>query len=89
MTVMTINGVCGADPQAKEINGKNYLQFSVAHRNGKEDTVWVRVLISNYGQDTTAIKQSARVVATGRPVFGCYEGKCTVTLWADRYEVQF
>ena len=39
MTLLTINGSIGADAVIKEINGKRYYQVSVAHHNGKEDTV--------------------------------------------------
>lgn len=88
MTVMTICGVIGSDAVIKEISGKKYFQLSVAHRNGKEDTVWVRVLIPNFEQDSSGFVQGRRIVVFGRPIFGCYEGRATVTLWSDRYEVQ-
>lgn len=88
MTLMTLCGVIGADAVIKEINGKKYYQVSVAHRNGKEDTVWVRVFIPNFEQDASALVQGNRLLVYGRPVFGCYEGRVTVTLWSERYEVQ-
>lgn len=88
MTLLTINGSIGADAVIKVINGKQYYQVSVAHHNGKEDTVWVRVLIPNFGQDASMLTQGRRMFAYGRPIFGSYEGRVTVTLWSERYEVQ-
>ena len=88
MTTMILSGSVGANPVEKVVNGKNYYQISVAHKNGKEDTIWCRVMFLSYGQDVSRLEQGARVMVIGRPVFSCYEGRAQVTLWADKYEVQ-
>ena len=87
MTTITIMGTVGAVPVQKNIGGKDYYQFSIAHRNGKEDTTWCRVIIPNYGQDISKIDQGIKMLVIGRPIFGCYEGRAQVTIWADIYEV--
>lgn len=86
MTTIVLVGSIGCEPQLKEINGKRYWQISVAHHNGKDDTVWCRVLIADYGQDVTRLA-SGKITVIGRPVISCYEGKAQITIWCDKYEI--
>lgn len=87
MTVMTVCGTIGADVIVKDINGKSYYSIPVAHHNGKEETIWARVYIPNFGQDCTRMIRGNKIWVYGKPLFASYEGKVQITLWSERYEM--
>lgn len=74
-----IIGNLGKDAEIKEINGKNYVSFYVAHsekRNGQETTVWASILW--YGDGGNLIKyltSGSKVFVRGRLSVNSYQGK--------------
>jgi len=92
MIKLQIIGNLGKDCIVKEVNGKNVINFSVAHTerykdaqgNQKERTTWVECA---YWTDKTAVAQyltkGRTVYAEGTPEVDAYtnkEGKVTATL---------
>ncbi|MCM1503380.1 MAG: single-stranded DNA-binding protein [Bacteroidales bacterium] len=48
-----IIGNLGSDAQVKEINGKEYVSFNIAHTDRKGETIWMSVLWRGNGGNLT------------------------------------
>ena len=83
-------GNLGRDAEIKNINGKDYISFRLALKDGREETRWANVLIYK-ASDTTAqyLTKGKPVAVAGRSVLKVYTGKdgqahIDETIWADR-----
>lgn len=96
MLIAEIIGNLGHDAVVKQINGKEYTSFDVAHSermsNGERRTVWVSVLRSgNGGQLLQYLKKGARVFVRGElsaKVYTTRDGATNVSLSVMAREVQ-
>ena len=70
MLQIEIIGNIGNDAEVKNINGKDFVSFSVAHSekvNGTEHTTWVSALMNgNGGNLLQYLKKGAKVFVRGR-----------------------
>ena len=82
MLTAEIIGNLGYDAVVKQINGKDYVSFDVAHeeRNGNDkSTVWVSVLwYGNGGNLLQYLKKGAKVFVRGRLQAGIYTSQKTM-----------
>ena len=82
MLTAEIIGNLGFDAVVKQINGKDYVSFDVAHeqRNGdRSETVWVSVLwYGNGGNLLQYLKKGAKVFVRGRLQTGIYTSQKTL-----------
>ena len=82
MLIAEIIGNLGYDAVVKQINGKDYVSFDVAHeeRNGNDkSTVWVSVLwYGNGGNLLQYLKKRAKVFVRGRLQAGIYTSQKTM-----------
>ena len=82
MLIAEIIGNLGYDAVVKQINGKDYVSFDVAHeeRNGNDkSTVWVSVLwYGNGGNLLQYLKKGAKVFVRGRLQAGIYTSQKTM-----------
>lgn len=85
-------GNLGRDAEIKNINGKDYIAFSLALKDGRESTQWANVLIYKTS-DTIAqyLTKGKPVAVVGRSVLKVYTGKdgqahIDETIWADKLE---
>lgn len=82
MLTAEIIGNLGFDAVVKQINGKDYVSFDVAHeqRNGdRSETVWVSVLwYGNGGNLLQYLKKGAKVFVRGRLQAGIYTSQKTM-----------
>lgn len=88
-------GNLGFDATVKQIGGKDYVSFDVAHevRNGEQkETVWVSILwYGNGGKMMTYLKKGAKVFVRGRLTAKTYttrQGEIKVSLSVLASEVQ-
>ena len=96
MLIAEIIGNLGHDAVVKQINGKEYTSFDVAHSermsNGERRTVWVSVLRSgNGGQLLQYLKKGARVFVRGElsaKVYTTRDGSANVSLSVMARETQ-
>lgn len=76
MLLAAIIGNIGKDAETKQINGKDYISFSVAstEKNGEqESTTWVSVLTSNNTNLLPFLKKGQQVFIQGRLKVGMYQ----------------
>lgn len=96
MLIAEIIGNLGHDAVVKQINGKEYTSFDVAHSermsNGERRTVWVSVLRSgNGGQLLQHLKKGARVFVRGElsaKIYTTRDGASNVSLSVMARETQ-
>ena len=80
MLQLNILGNLGRDAETKNINGKDYLSFSVAstEKNGEQETTtWVSVLASNNSNLLPYLKKGQQVFVSGRLKAGIYQSQNT------------
>jgi len=90
MLQITIIGNIGKDAEIKEIGGKNYVKFSVAHSEGKDKpTTWVTALVfaNNPEKLSGLFRKGAVVFVQGRLTTSVYEGKVQLSVWADQFKI--
>ena len=76
MLLATIIGNIGKDAETKQINGKDYISFSVAstEKSGEqESTTWISVLTSNNANLLPFLKKGQQVFVQGRLKVGMYQ----------------
>ncbi len=92
-----ITGRIGQDAQVKNINGNNYVTYSVAHQAKRDDpTVWVNVMEragSDPSKRVAVLLKGTRVLVQGDITLRAWSGrdgaaKLDATIWANRTEVQ-
>ncbi len=95
MLVVEIIGNLGYDATVKNINGREYLSFDVAHeeRNGNEkSTIWISILQSgNGGSLLNYLKKGTKVFARGTLTIRTYtsrDGQVKVSLSVIAREIQ-
>ena len=81
MLLATIIGNIGKDAETKQINGKDYISFSVAstEKNGEQETTtWVSVLTSHNPNLLPHLKKGQQVFIQGRMKAGIYQTQQSV-----------
>lgn len=85
-------GNIGSDAIVKQINGRDYVSFSVAHQRSKEETVWISVLwYGNGGNLLQYLTSGKQVFVRGDMVVKTYTGRnneLRVSLNLNANEVQ-
>lgn len=69
-------GNIGSDAIVKQINGRDYVSFSVAHQRSKDETIWISVLW--YGNGGNLLQY----LTAGKQVF--VRGDLSVKTYTDR-----
>lgn len=80
MLQLNILGNLGRDAETKNINGKDYISFSVAStekKDGQDVTTWVSVLASNNQNILPYLKKGQQVFVSGRMTAGIYQSQNT------------
>jgi len=78
MILATIIGNLGRDAEIKTINDKQYLSFSVAStekRNNEEQTTWVGILYPYQESLVPYLKKGQQVFVSGRLKAGIYQNQ--------------
>lgn len=78
MILASIIGNLGKDAETKNINGKDYLSFSVASTEKKgeqETTTWISVLAGNNPNLLPYLKKGQQVFVSGRMNAGIYQSQ--------------
>lgn len=92
MLQLSLIGTLGHDATEKNINGKNYLAYSVAVTENKM-TTWVDVMTrSENGNLKAYLKKGAKVYIQGNPSVSTYINKAgaavaSITLWSRDLEI--
>lgn len=92
MLQLSLIGTLGHDATEKQINGKNYLAYSVAVTENKT-TTWVDVMTrSENGNLKAYLKKGAKVYLQGNPTLSAYINKegaavASITLWSRELEI--
>lgn len=92
MLQLSLIGTLGHDATEKQINGKNYLAYSVAVTENKM-TTWVDVMTrSENGNLKAYLKKGAKVYVQGNPSVSTYTNKAgapvaSITLWSRDLEI--
>lgn len=74
----------------KEINGKPYINFSVANDGNSEETCFFDVMAYKPSEKMVEyMKKGQRIIASGRLVYSTKNGRRYYTLWADRLNLIF
>lgn len=98
MLELSIIGNLGADAERKNVNGRAFVVFRVAHseklQDGTERTTWVSVAMNgDGGRLFEFLKRGTKVFVCGRPRLRCYSSPKThqyeagLDLSADRVEL--
>lgn len=78
MLLLNILGNLGKDAEIKNINGKDYLSFSVASTEKKGDqevTTWISVLAGNNPNLLPYLRKGQQVFVSGRMTAGIYQSQ--------------
>lgn len=78
MLQLEIIGNLGSDATVKDINGKSYISFNVAHSNGKDaPSTWVQVLAGEFlaKKILQYLKKGSSVFVRGNLQVSTYEAK--------------
>ena len=78
MLILSILGNLGRDAEVKTINDKQYLSFSVAStekRNNEEQTTWISVLYPYQEALVPFLKKGQQVYVSGRLKAGIYQNQ--------------
>lgn len=78
MLILNLLGNLGRDAEVKTINDKQYLSFSVAStekRNNEESVTWVSVLYPNQEALLPYLKKGQQVFVSGRLKAGIYQNQ--------------
>lgn len=92
MLQLSLIGTLGHDATDKQINGKNYLAYSVAVTENK-NTTWVDVMTrSENGNLKAYLKKGAKVYLQGNLSVSTYTNKAgapvaSITLWSRDLEI--
>lgn len=92
MLQLSLIGTLGHDATEKQINGKNYLAYSVAVTENKT-TTWVDVMTrSENGNLKAYLKKGAKVYIQGNLSVSTYTNKAgaavaSITLWSRELEI--
>lgn len=99
MIKLMIIGNLGADAEMKNINGRNYISYSVCHteksKDGKEFSTWVNVMQNAFDENPRILpylNKGSQVYVEGNPSVGAYiandgNAKGSLTLWAFKVEL--
>ena len=78
MILASLIGNLGKDAETKNINGKEYLSFSVASTEKKgdqENTIWISCLASNNTNLLPYLKKGQQVFVSGRMTASIYQSQ--------------
>lgn len=88
--LFSVEGNISQDITEKEINGKPYINFSVANDGNSEETCFFDVMVYKPSEKMMEyMKKGQRVIASGRLVYSTKNGRRYYTLWADRLNLIF
>lgn len=86
-------GNIGENAEQKTIGGHSYASFSIGVTDGKDKTIWLRVMkYDKEGKLTAYLTKGKKVWVRGNPYFSAYVSKNTseaipdTTIWADKLE---